>query len=276
LPDPQGLVKQADDRGNQGMSRALTTLWKVRDRMPPEARQTLRRVTDGVLAPVGSVAGARPGAARPAPVALTSDDGPDPEATPAVLAALADGDATATFFMLVDRAERHPELVRAVVDAGHEVGLHGLDHRRLTTLDRADVRRSLTESKARLEALAGVKLRWFRPPFGSQSLATYVVTRRVGLTPVVWNAEGEDWVDQPAAVAADRVMERLRPGGIILLHDGLAGDPREPEAPDPLAAVRGDLFAHTLANLRAEGLRATSVGELVASGRTRRTAWFRP
>ncbi len=233
-------------------------------------------MTDGVLSPVGSVAGTRPADARPAPVALTIDDGPDPDATPQVLDALADGGATATFFLLVDRAERHPDLVRAVVDAGHEVGLHGLDHRRLTTLDRADVRRSLTVSKARLAAVAGVEVRWFRPPFGSQSVGTYVAARRAGLMPVVWNAEGEDWVDQPAAVVADRVMERLRPGGIILLHDGLAGDPREPETPDPLAAVRGDVFAHTLANLRAEGLRATTVGDLVSSGRVRRTAWFRP
>ncbi|HET6953720.1 MAG TPA: polysaccharide deacetylase family protein [Acidimicrobiales bacterium] len=260
------------------MSTALTSFWKVRDRLPPSTRQAVRRATDPVLAPVGSVAGARPTAARPAAVGLTFDDGPDPEVTPAVLDALAAGGTRATFFMLVDRAERHPGVVRRVVDAGHEVGLHGPDHRRLTTAggDRGEVRRALAAARARLEALAGVPVRWFRPPFGSQSVGTYLATRRAGLVPVVWTAEGEDWVDQPAARVADRVMERLRPGGIVLLHDGLAGDPREPETPDPLRDVRGEIVGHVLANLAAHDLRGTTIGDLVAGGRPHRSAWFRP
>jgi peptidoglycan/xylan/chitin deacetylase (PgdA/CDA1 family) len=258
------------------MSAPLTSLWKVRDRMPPSTRQALRRATDPVLAPIGSVVGVQATAVRPAAVGLTFDDGPDPEVTPAVLAALATGEATATFFALVDRAERHPDLVRAVVAAGHEIGLHGPDHRRLTTLGGEPVRPLLADARARLEAIAGVPVRWFRPPFGSQSLGTYMAARRAGLMPVVWSAEGEDWVDQPPERVADRAMERLRPGGVILLHDGLAGDPREREAADPLHDVRGEIVTHVLARLRDRDLRATTIGELVTTGRTRRSAWFRP
>jgi peptidoglycan/xylan/chitin deacetylase (PgdA/CDA1 family) len=258
------------------MSKALTSLWKVRDALPAPTRQAVRRATDPVLAPVGSVAGARPTGRRPALVGLTFDDGPDPDVTPAVLDVLAEAGTRATFFVLVDRANRHPALVRRVVDEGHEIGLHGPDHRRLTTLSAREVRSGLVAAKARLEHLAGTPVHWFRPPFGSQSIATYVAARRAGLMPVVWTAEGEDWVERPATEVADRVVERLRPGGIVLLHDGLAGDPREPEGPDPLHDVRGEIVDEVIDRLAAHGMRGTTIGDLVGSGRRRRSAWFRP
>ena len=258
------------------MSRALGTLWRVRDALPPSARQALRRATDPMLAPVGSVAGIHPSGPDAAPVGLTFDDGPDPDVTPAVLDVLAAAGVRATFFVLTDRADRHPELVHRAVGEGHEVGLHGPDHRRLTTRPAAEVRRDLAEARARLEDLTGQPVRWFRPPFGAQNVATYVAARRAGLAPVVWTAEGEDWVDQAPATVADRVVTRLRPGGIVLLHDGLAGDPRSPASPDPLRAVRHEVVRRTLGRLADLELRPVTVGELLAAGRPHRTAWFRP
>jgi peptidoglycan/xylan/chitin deacetylase (PgdA/CDA1 family) len=258
------------------VSTGLRTLTRLRDALPPGARQAVRRATDPVLAPVGSVAGIRPDGDAAGVVALTFDDGPDPEVTPAVLDALAAGGATATFFVLVDRAVHHPDLVRRAASEGHEIALHGADHRRLTTLDAAEVRDSIRRARAELELLAGTGVRWFRPPFGSQSVRSYAAARRAGLVPVVWTAEGEDWVDQPAATVADRLVARLRPGGVALLHDGLAGDPRERAAPDPLHDVRGEIVTQVLDRLAVRGWRGTTVGQLVAGGRVRRTAWFRP
>jgi peptidoglycan/xylan/chitin deacetylase (PgdA/CDA1 family) len=258
------------------MSAPLQALSKVRDALPPSARRAVRRATDPVLAPVGSVAGVRPEGGGAGLVGLTFDDGPDPEATPAVLDALAAGGATATFFVLVDRGRDHPDLVRRARAEGHEIGLHGPDHRRLTTLGRREVLDGLRRARADLEAIAGAEVRWFRPPFGSQSPATYLAARRAGLVPVVWTAEGEDWVDQPPEQVAATIMGRVRPGGMILLHDGLAGDPREPATPDPLHGVRGEIVAPLLEGLAAAGLRGVPVGELAHAGRLHRTAWFRP
>jgi peptidoglycan/xylan/chitin deacetylase (PgdA/CDA1 family) len=260
------------------LTTGLRTIARLRDALPPSARQTVRRAIDPILAPVGSVAGVHPAASGTASVALTFDDGPDPEVTPAVLDALATDGARATFFVLVDRAVAHPELVRRVAAEGHEIALHGADHRRLTTLDPGQVRSGIDRARRDLESLVGpgVGIRWFRPPFGSQNLRSYAAARRAGMVPVMWTAEGEDWVDQPVAAVADRVVERLRPGGIVLLHDGLAGDPREPETPDPLHDVRGGIVTEVLHRLAAGGLAPTTVGDLVDRGRVRRTAWFRP
>ena len=258
------------------MSIALRSLQTARSVLPPSARRAVRRAIDPVLAPVGSLAGVHVGVEGAAPVGLTFDDGPDPSSTPLVLAALAHAGVSATFFMLTERAERHRPLVKEIVAAGHEVGLHGPDHQRLTSLGASAVQHRLVGARHLLEDLTQNPVRWFRPPFGSQSLSTYVAIRRAGLAPVVWSAEGEDWVSQPPSCVAARVMAPLRPGGIVLLHDALAGDPREPSKPDPLRDIRGDVAAAVLNGLVARDLKGTTIGNLVAQGRPHLTAWFRP
>src|ERR1700743_2447553 len=99
---------------------------------------TVRRVPLPLPAPVGSVRSVRP---RRDLAVLTYDDGPQPGGTDRVLAALADAGSTATFFILVGRARRHPGLLADVVAAGHEIALHGVDHVRLTTLSPGVVRK---------------------------------------------------------------------------------------------------------------------------------------
>src|SRR5690606_37488224 len=121
-----------------------------------------RGIVDRVSAPVGSVIRV---ATRQPVVALTFDDGPDPVGTPAALRLLAEHDATATFFVLLTRVRRHPELLRSILESGHEVGLHGVDHRRLTTLPRQEVSLRLTAGRAELEDRVGTTIRWFRPPY---------------------------------------------------------------------------------------------------------------
>lgn len=246
--------------------------WALRDRLSPGARTAVRRAMDPVLASVGSIRGAHTAAPW---LGLTFDDGPDPRHTPAVLDVLAEHDVTATFFMLVDRAEAHPELARRVAGAGHEVALHGLDHRRLTTLSPAVVDARMRDGRARLERLIGRPVRRFRPPFGSQSLRTYVITRQAGLEVVVWSADAQDWEEQTAAEVAARAAARVTPGCILLLHDGMAGDPREP-AKVPPTFERAEAADRFLTEMRGRGWRLGTVDSLLAAAPAAKTAWFRP
>jgi peptidoglycan/xylan/chitin deacetylase (PgdA/CDA1 family) len=241
--------------------------------MSPSMRRAVRGAIDPVLTPIGSISGARGGLPL---VALTYDDGPDPDSTPAVLAALEEAQTKATFFMLSERAARHPMIVADVVAAGHEVALHGIDHQRLTALSSREVQDRLVRGKAVLEKVSGQPIRWFRPPHGSQNIGTYRAIRSAGLHSVVWTVAGEDWYAQDPSEVSPRLMGPLRRGGIILLHDALAGDPNAPEVPDPLQNVRGEISTAVLADLKERGLRGTTVGALVESGAPQRTAWFRP
>src|SRR4030088_90194 len=146
---------------------------KASDAGVPEAEglfPTMRRralaLAGPWTAPVGSLVGVRTDQPH---VVLTFDDGPEPGGTDKVLAALSEYAATATFFVLVNRALRYPKLLAEVVSAGHEIGLHGMDHRRLTRLSGPEVRRGLAEGVARLGGFVGGAVRWFRPPYGAQT-----------------------------------------------------------------------------------------------------------
>ena len=177
-----------------------------------------------------------------------------------------------TFFVLADRVARHPDLVRRMAAEGHEIALHADRHERLTQISARELRRRLSSARKALQHVSSQRVRFFRPPFGAQSIATYLVARICGLDVVVWGPYAEDWVQgSPEAVAA-RGLQNLKGGDVLLLHDGLvvpAG-----EATPTFDRVRA--FALILAGMSARGLTPTTVGELIASGSARRTAWFRP
>ncbi|WP_448631440.1 polysaccharide deacetylase family protein [Cellulomonas soli] len=194
----------------------------ARRRLPGWARTAARRTADAVLGPVlGSVAGGR----RTDHVAITFDDGPEPGTTPGLLALLARRGVHCTFFLLVRQAEEHPELVRAIGDGGHEIALHGIDHRPLTSLRHGDAVRMLHEARARLEAVAGRPVTRYRPPYGKQTPASWLAARRAGLEVVVWSADADDWVDRPATQVAAIAAENLRGGGVLLLHERVEPGP---------------------------------------------------
>jgi len=159
-------------------------------------------------------------ARHPGRLALTIDDGPDPVSTPAMLAALDRARARATFFLLVDRARRHPDLARAIAAAGHEVALHGPRHdARFTVLGPLAGAAQLREGAAELAALTGAPVRWFRPPFGAVSPRVYASAQAAGL-PIAWCSvrTGDGGFVSPA-----RILARCRNAvgtDIVLMHDG--------------------------------------------------------
>lgn len=155
-------------------------------------------------------------------VALTFDDGPDPESTPALLDALDHLGLVATFFCLGDHVDRWPELVADTVARGHQVATHGYSHGHHLA---HSPRWILQDLDASIDALqrVGVESRWFRPPYGQVSGPTLAAarSRHVGL--VLWSAWGREWVAPDADAVARRVIAGLTGGqdggGIVLLHD---------------------------------------------------------
>jgi peptidoglycan/xylan/chitin deacetylase (PgdA/CDA1 family) len=172
-------------------------------------------------------------------VALTFDDGPDPKWTPRVLATLAKHGATATFFLIAKKAEAHPDVVRAILDAGHAVGLHSYAHDRLFALRReARVREDLEHGIRVLEELTGARPTLFRPPIGHTNPIIARVADALDLTVVGWTLSGHDGV--ASARVSDvvaRVRRDLRDGIIVALHDAPETGTREPAAVKALPAI---------------------------------------
>lgn len=151
-------------------------------------------------------------------LALTFDDGPAPDATPAVLDALDAAGARATFFMVGEQALEHRALARDVAERGHEVGLHGHEHVEHDELG-GRVRDDLARGLGTLQAATGRRPRLFRPPYGRFSEDSYAACRDLGLEPVYWSAWGGDWEPAPAERIAELAIRDLADGAILLLHD---------------------------------------------------------
>jgi peptidoglycan/xylan/chitin deacetylase (PgdA/CDA1 family) len=162
----------------------------------------------------------------PDELALTFDDGPNDAATPQLLDVLARHGVRATFFMVGDSVRRQPELARRVLAEGHVVGNHTMHHPRLAFQSAGRIRAELRDASAAIEDATGVAVRLFRPPFGARRPAVLRIARELGLVPVMWNADGRDWLPHGAArtlelleqgIAANRRRGR---GSNLLLHDG--------------------------------------------------------
>jgi peptidoglycan/xylan/chitin deacetylase (PgdA/CDA1 family) len=160
------------------------------------------------------------GLGAPGHVAVTFDDGPQPESTPAFLDALDRLGWRATFFMLGSMVERSPGLAAEVAAAGHEVGVHGYVHRSEMFRTPAAIAADLARAVDAIGGATGRDVLWFRPPYGTLSAGGVAAARRAGLRTVLWSTWGRDWRAQatPATVVAD-VAEHLGPGATVLLHD---------------------------------------------------------
>jgi peptidoglycan-N-acetylglucosamine deacetylase len=153
-------------------------------------------------------------------VALTFDDGPDPESTPRFLDLLERIGVRATFFLLGSQAASHPELARRIVADGHEVAVHGWAHTPHLLRTPWAVRADLTRAYDCVRDTTGARPTAWRPPNGVLSGAGLLAARQLGLRPVLWTADGRDWrADATPASVLTRIEAQLGPGGTVLLHD---------------------------------------------------------
>jgi peptidoglycan/xylan/chitin deacetylase (PgdA/CDA1 family) len=153
-------------------------------------------------------------------VALTFDDGPHAEGTPAVLEALDRTGATATFFLVGEQVERRPTLAAEIAAAGHEVATHGYSHRlHLVRTPRA-LRDDLQRALATIEDAIAAETAYYRPPYGVFSWASLEIVHRSGQRPLLWSRWGRDWRRSatPKAIT-EKATAGLGPGDVVLLHD---------------------------------------------------------
>lgn len=230
------------------------------------AKVSAMRVLEKAPDAIGSVSSVRTSSGD---VIFTYDDGPTPGCTPDVLRALAEHGATATFFVLMGSVRTNPGLLAEVVAAGHEVGLHGIDHRHLPTLPPRVVEDNLRRGKGELEDAIGRAVRWFRPPYGDQSPGAWRAIKRAGMESVIWSSTSWDWnpdVDNDTRVRMATMS--LRAGAIVLLHDGHAG-PAElaDDGPEPVLD-RYDLSNRLLSWCAEAGLRGRSLADALDAGAT--------
>ena len=182
--------------------------------------------------------------------ALTFDDGPHAQGTPAVLELLAAAGVRATFFLVGEQVRRNPSLAREIVAAGHGVGVHCERHRNLLRLTPAQTRRDIEAAEAVIAETTGLAPALYRPPYGVLNGAALLLARKRGWRTLLWSQWGRDWERRatPQSIAA-RVTDGVGEGAVLLLHD--ADDYSAPGSWQSTVAA----LPHVLATLAERGLR---------------------
>ena len=194
-----------------------------------------------------------------AQVALTFDDGPDPEVTPAVLDAMAEFQARATDFVIGRHLEKHPALGERLLREGHELGNHSWRHSYLQNFYRtAGHGQEIDRCSQLIKTLTNSTIEpLYRPPIGLKSPPMARAAQQRKLTAVAWSVHSRDTRARDAHAIANRVLARIRPGDIVLLHDGHDQDQRHrPQIRRALPML--------LQGLRERGLTSVPVSELLA------------
>jgi len=151
-------------------------------------------------------------------VALTFDDGPHPQYTERLLDTLDRYNAKATFFVLGVQAAKYPGIIKRITDTGHCIGCHSWDHPSFANIGQLERFRQIMEWR---KVVGNVKPRLFRPPFGHQTPASYILQRLLGYHVIFWKELADDWLDKDAEWLFQKLEKAFSPGAILLLHDNL-------------------------------------------------------
>lgn len=153
-------------------------------------------------------------------VALTFDDGPFPYYTGMILDILKKYDVRATFFVVGQMVKTYPHLARRIVEEGHEIANHSYSHPMLNGLSRKRAYSEIVNTHAVIKKVTGQVPKFFRPPYGSYQKTAYSIAEQNGYTIVLWSSDCRDWSKPGVQTIVNKVMWKIKPGDIVLLHDG--------------------------------------------------------
>lgn len=152
-------------------------------------------------------------------IALTYDDGPHPDVTPRLLDLLAEHGAKATFFVIGDHVESHPELVRRAASEGHTIGAHSMRHPDFAKISTAAAKQDTIEAFDAIERATERRTMLYRPPHGHLTLRTAFMLRRMGAQTWLWDIDSRDWRDTSTVDAIVDQSMLAAAGGVVLMHD---------------------------------------------------------
>ncbi len=193
-------------------------------------------------------------------VAITFDDGPNEPYTGQILEILKARDVKATFFVIGENAMQFPDTVRRELAQGMEVGNHSYNHQIILHEKSSTILWQIQQTQDTLKQITGRDPKWFRPPHGFRDPRLFGKTRRFDLAVAEWSNMPRDWTCPGTDVIVRRVLDKLRPGDIILLHDGdsvyVGGDRSQTVAALP----------RILDGIQARGLHCVTLTELADEG----------
>jgi peptidoglycan/xylan/chitin deacetylase (PgdA/CDA1 family) len=153
-------------------------------------------------------------------IALTFDDGPSSVRTVKILDILGENEIRATFFVLGEKVEDHPEVLRRIIDEGHEIGNHSYTHRDMKKLDITGIKKEIESTQEIIKQYTGMPPRIFRPPYGSTNKELRQYCKEAGMVICKWSVDPKDW-KKSVSIEAMRstIREQTRGGSVIILHD---------------------------------------------------------
>ncbi len=158
-------------------------------------------------------------------VALTFDAAWGNEDTETLIEILRQHDARATFFIVGQWVDKYPQSVRALYEAGHEIGNHSDTHPHMSALSSSQIQVELNSCADKIEAITGVRPVVFRPPFGEYDNEVILTSRECGEMPIQWDVDSLDWKELSAIEIYERVIGRVQPGSIVLFHNAAIHTP---------------------------------------------------
>lgn len=169
-------------------------------------------------------------------VAITFDAAWGADTTGAILDALAGEDVPATFFLVGFWIDRYPDQVRAIAAAGHEIGNHSNTHAHFNSLTAEGIQKEVLACSEKLSALTGKPVDLFRAPYGEYNASVIRTCRSLGLYVIQWDVDSLDWKGLSAAQMRERILTRVKPGSIILMH--LGGEHTVEALPEILRGIK--------------------------------------